>query len=567
MLTDAAVLALIDQGETYTTEFKGEEREPLSDSVLVENVVCLANGRGGVLLVGVEDDGRVTGARPRHGVQTDARRVEAVVANKTVPSVPVECSVAHARGCEVLVVEVPALQQPASTSGGLFKRRALDHQGRPACVPLHFHEMQGAQAARGAQDYSALPLVEARWDDLDPLEFERLRQMIARNPGRADRALLGLSDADLVRSLGLGAGGDGTDRANALTVAALLLLGREASIHRLIPTHEAAFQVLDGTRIVVNSPFYRRPLLWLAEEFASRFDARNEEREVAIGFVSVGIPDYSPAGFREALHNALIHRDYTERGAVHIQWRLGEIEIANPGGFVEGVSLANLLVTAPRARNPVLADAFKRIGLVERTGRGIDTIYEGQLRFGRPAPDYSRSHAHGVQVVLHGGPANLDLARWFIERETPGHPVSVEEMLLVNAAERERQLDVEHAAVLLQRDAGTARALLERLVEQGVFESRGTLRRRHYGLSAAAYRALGAPAAHTRVQDFEPFRQEQMVLQYVEAHGRITRREAAGLCQIDSRDASNLLRRLAQSGRLRLRGEKRGSHYVSPPAS
>lgn len=53
-------------GESYEVEFKGESRAPLNDRDLVEAAVCLANGSGGTLLVGVEDDGTVTGARPRH---------------------------------------------------------------------------------------------------------------------------------------------------------------------------------------------------------------------------------------------------------------------------------------------------------------------------------------------------------------------------------------------------------------------------------------------------------------------------------------------------------------------
>ena len=70
--------------------------------------------------------------------------------------------------------------------------------------------------------------------------------------------------------------------------------------------------------------------------------------------------------------------------------------------------LDNLLVTAPSPRNPLLADAFKRAGIVERTARGIDTIFYEQLRNGRPAPSYARSGATGVVLSIPGGEANLD---------------------------------------------------------------------------------------------------------------------------------------------------------------
>jgi ATP-dependent DNA helicase RecG len=259
----------------------------------------------------------------------------------------------------------------------------------------------------------------------------------------------------------------------------------------------------------------------------------------------------------------VVHRDYTRLGAVHVQWHADRIEVSNPGGFVEGVRLDNLLVTPPRPRNPVLADAFKRIGLVERTGRGIDTIFEGQLRYGRPAPDYSLSTSEGVHVLLPGGRANLALARLIAVHDTPERPVGVDQLLLLNAAERERRLDVAHAAELIQKPETTARATLERLVELALLEARGD-RNRSYHLSAAAYREMGEPAGHTRVRNFEPIQQEQMVLQYVAAHGRITRGEVAELCRIEPEEARRLLRRLVKRRELVMRGERRWSFYERP---
>jgi ATP-dependent DNA helicase RecG len=560
MLTEETLREIIAKGESFVVEMKGEEAAPLTDAELLEAVVCQANGRGGVLLVGVEDDGRVTGARARHGSYTDPRRVESLIASQTVPSCPVECSVVSLDGRELLVVEIPPARPVTSTNTGVYKRRAMDVHGRPRCLPFLAHEMQSREASRGALDYSSLVVPEARWEDLDPLEIERLRQMVARNRGRADASLLELSDHEIVRVLGLGESHGGGERVDRVRVAGLLLLGREEAIARLVPTHEVAFQVLSGTRISVNE-FFRLPLIRAAEEISRRFDARNEEEEIALGPIRAGIPNYSPSGFREAFHNALIHRDYTRLGAVHVQWKPEEIEVSSPGGFPDEVRLDNILVTAPRPRNPVLADAFKRIGLVERTGRGIDTIFEGQLRYGRPSPDYSRSTPGSVQLVLAGGSANLALARFIMERDTPGHRVTVDEMLVVNAVDRERRLELARAAELVQRSEPATRAILERLVESGVLEARSERRERVYHFSAATYRALGRPAEHVRLTGIEPIQREQMVLQFVDAHGRITRSQAADLCQIGGREARSVLEKLVNRGDLVVRGEKRGAYY------
>lgn len=74
--------------------------------------------------------------------------------------------------------------------------------------------------------------------------------------------------------------------------------------------------------------------------------------------------------------------------------------ISNPGGFIEGVTLDNLLTVEPHGRNKNLADALKRIGLAEKTGRGIDRIFEGSILFGRPWPDYSESTKTMVKLFI-----------------------------------------------------------------------------------------------------------------------------------------------------------------------
>src|SRR5690606_3039047 len=153
----------------------------------------------------------------------------------------------------------------------------------------------------------------------------------------------------------------------------LLLFGRTDSLRRLMPSHEVAWQVLSGTSVLENQ-FFRWPLLRVFEELGARFAARNRSVEV-VDLVRTEIPDFAPEGFREALANALVHRDYLALGAIHLQWRDEGIRIDSPGGFPEGVRLDNLLTTPPRPRNALLADAFKRAGVVERTGRGVDTIY------------------------------------------------------------------------------------------------------------------------------------------------------------------------------------------------
>jgi ATP-dependent DNA helicase RecG len=346
-------------------------------------------------------------------------------------------------------------------------------------------------------------------------------------------------------------------------VLGLLLFGREEALRRHLPAHEVAFQVLRGTAVEVND-FFRWPLLRVMEELESRWRARNREQELMIGILRVGVPDVPERAFREGVANALVHRDYTRLGAVHVQWHEDRVEIANPGGFPEGVRLDNLLVTPPRPRNPLLADAFKRAGIVERTARGIDTVFTEQLRNGRPAPSYARSDEAGVVLVLPGGEANLDFVRLVVE-ESRARSLGLDELLVLNRLWQERSLATGEAAALIQKSETDARSVLALLAEAGLAEPRGQKKGRTWHLSAATYRRLGESAAYVRQRGFEPLQQEQMVLQYAGKHGRITRREAAELCQIASHQARDLLARLVERGELALRGIRKGAYYERLP--
>lgn len=558
------VQALIAGGETLNVEFKGEARGPLSDRDLVEAVVCLANRTGSDpawLLVGIEDDGRVTGARPRHGDITDLHKLAALIANRTRPSISVQADIVTIESKPVLLIQIPAQRWSVATGEGVFLRRALGGDGRPACVPMDAYAVQSLQADRGLLDPSAQLVAEARWEHLDPLEFERFRRSVRERRGRSDESLLDLPDLELAKALGVvDANGD----VRGIRLAALLLFGKEDALRRFVPTHEVAFQVLRGLDIEVND-FFRWPLLRVMEECEARIRARNREQELMVGLLRVGVPDYPERALREALANALIHRDYLRLGAVHFQWHSDSIEVTNPGGFPEGVRLENLLVTAPRPRNPLLADAFKRAGIVERTARGIDTIFYEQLRNGRPAPSYERSNEVTVSVWIPGGAANLDFVRLLVEESQRGRLLGLDELLILNALWQERRLTTEEAARLTQKPETEARAALNHLVEAGLVESRGERKGRTWHLAAAVYRRLGEPAAYVRQRGFELLQQEQMVLQYVEKHGRITRREAAELCRIASHQARDLLGRLVARGELTMHGTKKGAFYERSP--
>lgn len=547
------VRKLIDQGETLNIEFKGERAVSLSDKDLVEAVVCLANRQDhewGYLLVGVEDDGSITGARPRHGDSgTDHLRVEALIGSRTRPAISCRAELVTVLEKPVLVLRVPKAASPVATSDGRYLRRALDGRGRPECVPFLFHEMQSHISGRGGSEYLTLPVPGAAWDDLDILEFERFRRTIRESHGMGDQTLISLSDRELARALGAV---DGPMNHPEIRLLALLLFGKEESLRRFLPSHEVAFQELSETQVVVND-FSRWPLLRVMDELLGRFRARYRETEIQVGFKRVGVPDYSEKAFREAVANALIHRDYTRLNAVYIQWRKNQLEISSPGGLPEGVSMETLLVTAPHPRNPKLADAFKRAGYVERTARGIDTIFFEQLRNGRAVPSYDRTTSTDVVLVLSGGFPDLPFVRMVTEEGLAGRPLDLDDLLILHAWWERGTLSLEEAARIVQKSPGEVQGKMDDL-------KRRNLQVKRVELSANDNLELQDRASITvrtpsRLTSKEGKILEEKILGLTKKKGLISRSDAASFCQISDDQAYRLLQRLVGKGKLKKVGK------------
>lgn len=543
---------LILQGENLMLEFKSDQK-CLSDRDLMAAVVSLANTEGGDLLLGVEDNGAVTGL---HAMHQNLFSLPALIANRTNPALSVRVERYEVNGKFVARICVPKSRQLVSTSDGLLQRRRLKLDGTPEAVPFYPHEFIERQSSIGLVDPSAMIMEAIEAKQIDPLQRLRIRNAIKKYGG--EQPLLALTDEELDGALGLV---DTIQGKRHPTVAGLLFLGTETLLRQYLPAYEVAFQVLSGTEVRVNE-FYRKPLLETFEDVELQFKPWVVEEELEVGLFRVPIPNYDRRAFREGVINALVHRDFSRLGAVHIKLDENGLNISSPGGFVEGVGLDNLLVAPPRSRNPLLADIIKRIGLAERTGRGIDRIYEGMLRFGRPEPDYTRSDPYTVNLFLANVAADRSFLKMVVEQhEKLGEPI-LEPLIVLNRLRGERRLTTRDLAPALQRGEAETRVLLERLLESGLIEAHGIGRGRSYTLSAQIYQQTGQKAAYVRQAGFDAIQQEQMVLKYVAIHHSIKREEVMELCRLNKDQAYRLLKKLTKTGAIHFEGKGKGGRYV-----
>ena len=421
---------------------------------------------------------------------------------------------------------------------------------------MYPYEIAGRLSDLSLFDYSAQPVPNGEYHDLDPVERERLRRIIRDYHGEA--ALLELDDEGLDKALHLAV----QDSQKLVpTFAGLLMIGRVDSLRTLLPSAETAIQVLTGTDIRVNESFYL-PILAAFDRITEYFAAWNHEEEMEMGLYRISIPDFDKRAFREALVNAFCHRDYSRLGRVRLQINDEGMTISNPGGFIEGINADNLLDAEPHGRNPVLADAMKRIGLAERTGRGIDRIYEGSLLYGRLLPDYSQSTNSSVRLFIPRGlPDKAFVAMISEEQKRVGHSLPIYSLLILNVLKQLHQATLHEISQVLKREESRLKVVLETLVESGLVEALGNGRGRNYMLSSKAY-GTDKAAAYVRQKGIDEIRYPELVLELARKQGEVRRADVVTLLHISAPKAYRLLRRLQEEGKLALHGKGAGAYYT-----
>lgn len=534
----------IPTAETLDIEFKSDVKS-YSDRDLIDEIVGMTNTIGGTLYLGVEDDGTITGVNKKH---KDAIGVAALIANNTVPPIAVRAEVIT-EGKDVLKIEIPRSRGVVSTSSGRILRRRLKLDGTPEVIPMYPYEIPSRLAELGMLDYSAQPLAGAVLDDLDPNQRVRLRRIIQNRQG-GEKTLLTLPDDELDIALRLitEVGGKYVP-----TVAGMLLIGKEERIAELMPTARSTFQVLEGTAVRMNEDS-SKPLLELFENYETYLKPWNPERETEYGLFRIPIPEFDWAAFREGLVNAFCHRDYTMLGSVRVLIDDEGMVISNPGGFIDGVNLKNLLTVEPHGRNPALADAMKRIGLAEKTGRGIDRIYEGSIVFGRPWPDYSESTSRTVKLFIQRAKADLSFAKLVAdEQNRQGKPLSIYTLMILSLLNNERRCSLERIIEVTNLSENKVRAAVENMMEMGLIEATGSGKNRSFIMGKKIYRENNETIQYVRQTDIDSIRYPELVMKLARTqNGIITKQNIIDLLNVTPSQAYKIIKQLQSENKIML---------------
>jgi ATP-dependent DNA helicase RecG len=538
--------------ESLTIEFKSDQAK-LSDSEIIDAAVAFANTDGGDLYLGVEDNGVITGL---HNDHKDPTQLAAFIANRTVPPVTVRCEIIK-YDAPVLKISVPRRISIVATSSGKMLRRRIKADGKPENIPMYPFEIATRLSSLSLLDYSAQPVPDAIITDLDAVERERLRNIIRTYHG--EQNLLELTDEELDKALQLVTNVEGK---MIPTFTGLLLIGKKDRLKALMPTAESAIQVLHGTDVKVNESFIS-PLLAAFEKISEYMNAWNRNEDMEIGLFRITIPDIDYRAFRESLVNAYCHRDYSMLGRVRVQLNDEGLTISNPGGFIEGINIYNLLDAEPHGRNPVLSDALKRIGLAERTGRGIDRIFEGSLLYGRLLPDYSATTDSRVSLFIPKSMPDKAFVKMLAdEQQRIGRSLPIHALLVLNSLKQLHRASVHDLTQDISIEETKVKNIIESLTEAGLVEAAGTGKGRYYILSSKVYQSADNTVGYVRQTGIDKLRYSELILKLAKTQGYVTRGNTAELLHITPPQAYRILESLAADNKLKLVGKGRYAKYV-----
>lgn len=524
-------------GGTPANAFESEEFEFKQEDVsmkrtleiLADAVVCLANTRGGTVVLGVADKGfggkALTGVR--NELTVDVIRLG--VFERTRPSLSVPVTDLMYGGARLVKIVVPQGATFYANAKGTSTRRVGTQ-----CLPFPPEQQRQAMASRGLYDWSAQEV--AGVDALAAEEVERLRRLLGA-AGKNDLAAMSapamLADLRLVTPRG------------ALTMAGLLLVGEPADIVEIVPSYGVAYQFRQASGTESSAHFRdTRPILAAVERTLDAITARRSSHPLNVrGGVQLQLHDYPNGAVRELVVNALVHRDYEVEGVVDVEHSPEHLRITSPGGLVYGVTPENILTHPSTPRNRLLLEAVTTLQVAERTGQGVDRVYREMLRTGKRPPTFN-DDGRKVAVSLDGGAGNDAFTRFVSSDLTDALSGDIEVLLALDWLRANRSVSADKLAPLIQRSPMEAQAVLERMAGADLVEpSRRTARKAfpNYALTGPALSGLSrAVEYHRRTTDVI----DQKVVEHVREYGFITNQTLRRLFDLEMYPARDLLREL-----------------------
>lgn len=452
-----------------------------------------------------------------------------------------------------LRVEIDELRHP---DGRVL---VLHVPSRPVGVPLHhdgrylmrLNEELVAMSpdqfqrilAEAQPDYTAEPLRDADVGAIDPVAVDNFRARWIRRSRNGGLATL--STEQLLTDAGLLVDGE-------VTLAALILLGTPQGVARQLPQAEVVFEYRssDASTAYQQRLEFRQGFFRFYEELWGAINLRNDRQSYQDGLFRLEIPTFDETVVREAILNAVSHRDYRLGESVFVRQYPRRLELVSPGGFPPGITPANVL-DRQSPRNRKVAEALQLCGLVERSGQGMNRMFEESIKQGKPVPDFTDTDAYQVSVSLRGEVQHPAFVR-FLEKlgRDRVESFSTRDFLVLDYVHRGEPV---HEAL---------KPHVTRLIDLGAVERVG----RKFILSRAMYADMGQRGVYTRRKGLDHETQKELLLKHLREgarDGSPLSELVQVLPQLGERRMQSLLGELRIEGRVRVQGRRRWARWYA----
>lgn len=394
------IQSLIGEATAYDKKLQLETKRPKS---WLKSVSAFANGEGGTLVFGISDDNRVVGL---DDAERDAERISEEVKTKLDPVPAVNLEFKEADGKRLVLLHVYKGQETPYYYVGDKQRLAYVRVGNESVVADRL-QLKSLVMRGGGHSFDTMP---SRYK-FENLAFTKLKAV------HYQKLRTSFTDSDFV-SWGLV-----DDDGRVTNAAALIADESPVRQSRIFCTRWNGLDMTNGLGEAYDDAELSGSVINMLQDAVAFVRNNSHKKWWKEADHREERPDYPERAVVEAITNAIIHRDYMELGSeIHIDMYDDRMEIYSPGGMMDGKQIQNLdpLHVPSKRRNPLLADCFNRLDLMERRGSGMKKIVNAYRMYEQMptyrAPEF-KSYATEFYVVLWNLNYGIETVRDGFENE------------------------------------------------------------------------------------------------------------------------------------------------------
>jgi ATP-dependent DNA helicase RecG len=339
---------------------------------------------------------------------------------------------------------------------------------------------------------------------------------------------------------------------NKLTFAALILFGTKECLAKYLQTSEIILEYRsDETSIAAHKRFeYRSGYLVINDQLWNEINHRNDNQQYRDGQYIWDIPVFNEQVIREAIQNAVVHRDYQMPGSILIRESPKTLAIVSPGGFLPGISADNIC-WCHSPRNRKVAEALQRCGLIERSGQGADKMFALSITEAKLPPNFIDTTEHQVAVTINGPVQDSAFIKFFELLKEENKALNLDDLLTLDLVHRDEKLP------------DKLKSRLPNVLSEGIVEKTGTRGRSvKYILSRRFYRFIGQSGQYTRKKGLDQETNKQLLLKHLHLHGASSIADLEQVTpSLNRNQVHYLLKLLKAEGKVKLGGHTRDSKW------